>query len=255
MTNPPGGDYDAYADEVRQDVAWREQGGPGADPDGILPPMLDLLGDLGGRRVLDAGCGEGYLARVLAASGAQVTGMDISPRLIEQARSQDPDGAIDYRVADLSRPLPEQAASFDAMASHLVLNDVPDYRGFARTIAGVLRPGGRAGQLPRRGVITVRHRGDQLVVIHRFSIAFRRHQVRRRGKLRNTTEVPPAEVGSGSRGPFRVARSGSSYACAWRYRTAWWCIRGPDTEEDLGFVEGLVHPGPPNSPGSPNPPL
>jgi len=47
-------------------------------------------------------------------------------------------------VADLSCPLLGQAASFDVVASYLVLNDVPDYRGFARTIGIVLRPGGRA---------------------------------------------------------------------------------------------------------------
>jgi 2-polyprenyl-3-methyl-5-hydroxy-6-metoxy-1,4-benzoquinol methylase len=144
MAMPTGGDYDAYAEAYAPNVARRERDGAENDPYGILPPMLELLGDLTDRRVLDAGCGEGYLARVLAASGARVTGMDISPRLIEQARRKDSGGAIDYRVADLSCPLPEEAGSFDAVASYLVLNDVPDYKGFARTIASVLCPGGKA---------------------------------------------------------------------------------------------------------------
>jgi SAM-dependent methyltransferase len=144
MASPTGGDYDAYSSEYAPNVAWRERGGVENDPFGILPPMLDLLGDLSNQRVLDAGCGEGYLARVLAACGARVTGMDVSPRLVKQAREKSPDGAIDYRVADLSCPLPEQAGSFDAVASYLVLNDVPDYLGFARTIGSVLSPGGRA---------------------------------------------------------------------------------------------------------------
>jgi SAM-dependent methyltransferase len=144
MASSTGGDYDAYAREYAPNVAWRERGGAEDDPFGILPPMLDLLGDFSNQRVLDAGCGEGYLTRVLAASGAHVTGIDISPRLIEQARMKDPGGAIDYRVADLSLPLPEEAGSFAAVASYLVLNDVPDYRGFARTIARVIRPGGKA---------------------------------------------------------------------------------------------------------------
>ena len=144
MASPTGGDYDAYAREYAPNVAWRERGSAEDDPFGILPSMLDLLGDVSDQRVLDAGCGEGYLARVLAACGARVTGVDISPRLIEQAREKSPDGAIDYRVADLSLPLPEPTGSFDVVGSYLVLNDVPDYRGFARTIASVLSAGGRA---------------------------------------------------------------------------------------------------------------
>ena len=138
------GDYDAYADEYAPSVAWREQAGPDGDPYGLLPPLLELLGDIAGRRLLDAGCGDGYLARVLAARGAHVTGIDLSPRLIEMARQKDPGGGIDYRVADLSRPLPDIAGRFDAVASYLVLNDVKEgYRGFAATLAAALSPGGR----------------------------------------------------------------------------------------------------------------
>ena len=143
MTNPAAGDYDDYASEFARNVAWRERAGPETDPFGLLWPLLDLLGDVAGQRVLDAGCGEGYLARALAARGAHVTGIDISAPLIGLARGRDPDRAIDYRVADLSRPQPDIAGSFDAAGSYLVLNDVRDYRGFAATLAAALKPGGR----------------------------------------------------------------------------------------------------------------
>jgi len=93
--------------------------------------------------VLDVGCGEGYLTRVLAARGAVATGIDVSPRLIERARQKDPAGQIDYRVADLSQPQPDLAGRFDATVSYLVLNDVRDWPGFAATLASSLRPGGR----------------------------------------------------------------------------------------------------------------
>ena len=139
-----GGDYDAYSEAYAPLVTRREQGGIGNDPYRILPDLLEWLGDVSGQRVLDAGCGEGYLARVLESAGAEVTGIDISPRLIEQARAKDAGGTITYLAHDLSLPRPELAGSFDAAASYLVLNDVPDYQGFARTIGDMLRPGGRA---------------------------------------------------------------------------------------------------------------
>jgi 2-polyprenyl-3-methyl-5-hydroxy-6-metoxy-1,4-benzoquinol methylase len=65
--NPAAGDYDPYADEYAANVTWREKGGADGDPFGIVPHLLELLGDVAGCHVLDAGCGDGYLARVLAA--------------------------------------------------------------------------------------------------------------------------------------------------------------------------------------------
>src|SRR5262245_184043 len=123
-------DYDSYAAELASYTAAREHGGVGND---ALLQLLNLLGDIAGRRVLDAACGDGYLARVLAARGAGVTGIDVGPRLIEAAKQRDPHGEIDYRVADLSQPLPGESGMFDAVASFLALNDVDDYRGFIAT--------------------------------------------------------------------------------------------------------------------------
>jgi 2-polyprenyl-3-methyl-5-hydroxy-6-metoxy-1,4-benzoquinol methylase len=42
----------------------------------LNPVVLRMLGDLPGRRVLDAGCGQGYLSRLLAARGASVVGVE-----------------------------------------------------------------------------------------------------------------------------------------------------------------------------------
>jgi SAM-dependent methyltransferase len=136
--------YDGCADAYAAVVDAREEHGPDGDPFGIVPHLLPLVGDIAGLSVLDACCGEGYLARILAARGGRVTGIDISTRLIERARSKRYAAHITYRLADLSAPLPEYAASFDVIASYLALNDVEDYRGFASTLGAVLKPGGRA---------------------------------------------------------------------------------------------------------------
>ena len=60
--------------------------------------------DLTGARVLDAGCGAGQMAIELAARGAEVVAVDISPSLIEVARKRTPEGLahrIDYRAGDM----------------------------------------------------------------------------------------------------------------------------------------------------------
>jgi SAM-dependent methyltransferase len=135
--------YDDHAIAYAAYVTQREAAGREDDPMGILPYLLGLLGEVNGRSVLDAGCGEGYLARVLAARGAHVTGIDLSPRLIDLARARDPAGAIRYSVADLSQPLPDEVGRYDAVASYMVLNDIEDERGFAATLTAALRSGGR----------------------------------------------------------------------------------------------------------------
>src|SRR5215831_2156327 len=53
------------------------------------PSFLGFIGDLSGKDVLDAGCGEGYNTRILARRGARVTGVDISERMLGHAREEE----------------------------------------------------------------------------------------------------------------------------------------------------------------------
>src|SRR5579884_3179675 len=87
-----------------------------------MAQFLKVIGDVSGLTVLDAGCGEGYLSRILTQRGANVTGIDISPRLVEIAREKDPEGKIAYQAADLSQPLPAYRDHFDLSASFFVLS-------------------------------------------------------------------------------------------------------------------------------------
>jgi magnesium-protoporphyrin O-methyltransferase len=70
--------------------------------------LLDRLPeDLHGARVLDAGCGTGQMAVDLAARGAGVVAVDISPRLLAIARERTPDGVysrIEYVAGDMLDP-------------------------------------------------------------------------------------------------------------------------------------------------------
>lgn len=63
-------DYDDFADTYSTYSDRRERGGIAGDPFGILPGLFGLLGEIAGKSVLDADCGDGYLARLLHARGA-----------------------------------------------------------------------------------------------------------------------------------------------------------------------------------------
>jgi ubiquinone/menaquinone biosynthesis C-methylase UbiE len=102
-----------------------------------------VVGEVSGLKVLDAGCGEGYLSRILARQGARVTGIDIAARAVEIARTKELAEQITYLVADLSQPQPTYQDSFDLIASYFVLNDVYDYRGFLMALGSVLKRTGR----------------------------------------------------------------------------------------------------------------
>jgi SAM-dependent methyltransferase len=89
-------------------------------------------------RVLEVGCGPGELAeRLVRELGAEVTAVDVSPRMVDLARAR----GVDARVGDVQE-LPFEPGSFDCVVAAWVLFHVPDLdRGLAE-IARVLRPGG-----------------------------------------------------------------------------------------------------------------
>src|SRR5215468_2298749 len=83
------------------------------------PAFLALIGDLRGRDVLDAGCGEGYNTRLLARAGARMSGVDISERMIALAVEEErraPLG-IHYHCTPYTRLDPFAAGTFDAVVS------------------------------------------------------------------------------------------------------------------------------------------
>ena len=111
----------------------------------IDPALFAILGDVKGLRILDAGCGIGYLSRLLAKRGAAVEGQDISKKFVAMASDQErkqPLG-VRYRLGSIVDLGAYADRAFDVVVSNLVLQDVRDYRRAVREVGRVLRPDGR----------------------------------------------------------------------------------------------------------------
>jgi 2-polyprenyl-6-hydroxyphenyl methylase / 3-demethylubiquinone-9 3-methyltransferase len=126
------------------DELWWDPAGPAAILHAINRPRVDFylkaLGDLGGRLVLDAGCGGGLVARELAAAGATVVGVDRSLGSLGVARRAVPTrfAAVQGRL----ERLPFADGSFDAVVAADVLEHLPDLPTAVAGVARVLAPGG-----------------------------------------------------------------------------------------------------------------
>lgn len=101
-----------------------------------------LFPDVCGKRVLDLGCGYGWHCKYAVDQGAvQVLGIDISARMIEEARKRNGDDRITYCMCDIEEyNSPDNI--WDLVISNLVLHYVADLRRIYEKIWFSLVPGG-----------------------------------------------------------------------------------------------------------------
>jgi len=106
----------------------------------LFEELLDRTGTASGTRLLDIACGSGYAAALAATRGAEVTGVDITPALLEIARERTPGGTFVEGEMDA---LPLENAQFDVVTSVNGFQFALDPRQAFAEAARVLAPAGR----------------------------------------------------------------------------------------------------------------
>lgn len=105
--------------------------------------VLDLLGDLRGKRVLDIGSGLGESAIYFAMKGADVTANDISPEMVGLCDANARSLGVSIRgVVSTAESLDVPAGSFDIVYAANVIHHIVDRERFFSNVAAALRPGG-----------------------------------------------------------------------------------------------------------------
>ncbi len=106
------------------------------------PAILQLAGDVTGKRVLELGCASGVLTAQLVERGADVLGLDREPRLVELAR-QRLGGSARAEVADLERPLDVvPTGGINVVVASLVLHYIENWAPLLAELRRCLVPGG-----------------------------------------------------------------------------------------------------------------
>jgi methyl halide transferase len=147
-SGPPGSASNPVPDPFADPVNWEARyvaGDTPWDKGGAAPPLAEFLRDhhITGK-ILVPGCGTGHDVRLLAAHGAQVTGLDLSETALTMARKQPADANEDYELGNLFALPREWDSRFDWVFEHTCFCAIPPVRrtDYARAISRVLKPGG-----------------------------------------------------------------------------------------------------------------
>lgn len=107
-----------------------------------LSAVDELLDDVSGKCILDAGCGEGYYSRKLVSKKAIVTGIDGSKKMITLAKSRSPKIKIDYKLMDLTQKLDFKNGHFDIVLANMVLMGISKIDVAIAEFARILKKNG-----------------------------------------------------------------------------------------------------------------
>ncbi len=125
---------------------WQKFDGMRSPIDAYAASIVEL-GDIHGRKVLDMGCGDGWLSIILAKRGGSIAGYDISAGAIETAKQRavanDVAKSTEFKVASAyDTGYPDNY--FDIAIGQAILHHLGDKRQLARELKRVLKPGAKA---------------------------------------------------------------------------------------------------------------
>ena len=132
--------------ETKEVIEFFDRLAPGWDAemvrsDEIIRIILDNADVTAGKNVLDVACGTGVLIPdYLERNVASVTGIDISPKLAEIARSKFPQEYVTILCGDVENAAFDRL--FDCIVVYNAFPHFPDPERLIRTLAGLLTPGG-----------------------------------------------------------------------------------------------------------------
>lgn len=178
------------------------------------PTVLELLGDVGGLHVLDAGCGPGLYAEELIRRGGHVTAVDSSTRMVALAQDRLADDAT-VRRHDLTEPLRwADDQSFDVVLMALVIHHLDDRSVVLEEAHRVLRREGRLVVSTHHPMADWLRLGGSYFDIERIEEVWQRswHVAYWRQPLQPpvTSSLTPASSSSASSNPDRQRWSASA---------------------------------------------
>lgn len=140
------------AKTTAKDTSWNEvagwydtmlESGEGTyQKDLILPNIVRIISLKKGEKILDLACGQGFFAREFSKAGAIVTGVDLSPKLIETAKLHSPE-EIKFFSAPAEKMDFLTAGFFDAVVCVSAIQNIRNVTAVFGEVSRVLKTGGR----------------------------------------------------------------------------------------------------------------
>lgn len=105
------------------------------------PATFSLLGNVKGKKVLDAGCGSGVYSKILAKKGAKVYGVELSSEMVDLAKKYCANMNIEFKQGSINK-LPYASNTFDIVVASLVIHYLKKPETAFKEFYRVLKKGG-----------------------------------------------------------------------------------------------------------------